>query len=528
MNLDEIINKYNDLFDNKTRCYCHDLQDIIFSDNEIKLFLDNDEIPEIQRFLGYLYFNTNKEKSESYLNKSINNGILKSYNTLACLQFIKKEENYIETFLKAMENKAKSSFSNLGLTFNKLGDIENSKKYFMIGIEQDINCCKTIYLNLYHENDVNYFDQLMDCAKKGCRTALNYCLKNGKIEEKLYYLELGTKYGFNNYIIDLMKYYKKCDTFKFLKMLEQYKSSNDSKILFYIGKKFFELGRMDNAIDIMYKSMELGSNEAFEYLKSKDLIILNNIDPIRKQLIINIFKKNIKIEIDKLNLSIIYCVDENYDEAKKIIEEIDDPYYLNLGKSKLYENLKHHSLALEYLMNAYKLDPEQKKINILSNIGSHLLLNKNEKEGLEYLEKGISFGDIRCYLTLSDYYVKNQKYLIATNYLIEPYKKKIMGYENILETILENTQDVEIYKLMVENEISECITYLLKLENDKIISIFNKKYIFADGQECEICFENYYKLKINCGHIYCINCLKEIKNCPACKYKIKKFLKNKI
>lgn len=108
---------------------------------------------------------------------------------------------------------------------------------------------------------------------------------------------------------------------------------------------------------------------------------------------------------------------------------------------------------------------------------------------------------------------KQKKYDKVSKELITDQMFDLIKDENIKH--LDKLMDLIIEKkLEIENKI---------VENDILISYFKKYFEIEDQNICNICNQNSISCAINCGHVFCKECINSIKtNCvtfePACPY----------
>ena len=64
---------------------------------------------------------------------------------------------------------------------------------------------------------------------------------------------------------------------------------------------------------------------------------------------------------------------------------------------------------------------------------------------------------------------------------------------------------------------------LLYGENQDLIKDFNEQII--NQSTCSMCMERVVNIRIDCGHLFCSNCVINIIECPLCRNQITSFAK---
>jgi tetratricopeptide (TPR) repeat protein len=523
--MEDILTSYFSIYKDITRCFCHKSQKIKFKKEDIKLFQDNDQYPQTQFLLSYHYYYIDQQRSLDYIQKAISQKFVLGYNLFGCL--VDDNNKKIDYFNQSIENGFYKSYLNLGHLYYSLGEDVISIYYLNEGTKIGMSCCETAYLQLYDSTNQEYFEKLLSCAKKGCRTALD--LIYDKIDYRNIAIEIGTSFNFTDYIIANLKNYTHGDRFKYIQQLGKYEKSHDPKIIFYIGKQFLSLGISKKGVKLIYKSIKLGYYKGYKYLVQRDDIDL--ISSSKKNILMcNLINKRNNIA-DELNLFILYLSNSNFEEALKYMTRFDNDYSKYLANYIYYLHLGNNDLAYAYLEQAYHLesDPESKyeKININFDMGMCYLHKNNKEKAIEFFQKGVEAGIYKCNISIADLLICEGKYVEACNYLIVPVKKKSKLGFDLLDIIIQEYPSVEIGQILLENDISIGVLCFLRsgLEVSKIIELCKDNFMFENY--CDICLNIDWHLKFACGHSYCVNCLVETNDkCPFCRVPIKSFIKN--
>lgn len=522
--MDLLINQYFDLLNDKKRCYCHKDQTIKIKEEDVKLFHQNEDNPKVQFLLAYYYYETNKYKATDYATNAILNGVGYGYNILGLIA--PDNISQINYFLKAKEHNHPRAYPNLGIVYYQLKDNDNASKYFKMGIENGIICSKYYDTSHFYKNDANYLDLLLECAKQGCRGALDELYyKTIDDKKKREILKIGTGKGYSEYIYRLINYYETKNRFKFMKLLRELSNSNDPNILYSIGKKYFDIHLIDEATKVFYKAMDLGNYESFTYLTSHGIQSCNDT---QAKIIVKLLINKKKGNVDELNLvALLLQLNEN-DKALEFSNKIVNPYYKNLAKYRYHCNKCEYSIAHDYILDALKMDDEQKETALYHEIGCSYLRLNNENKAKEMLELGVAAGQQNSNIILADIYIKSSNFMLAAQYLIKPLMCDNVSAINLINQIIENNSSIEIGKLLLNNDLFVGLLCLLKckMETDKILDLCPR---FLFESECNICLEIKQQVKFNCGHECCIDCLKNQKNtnCSYCRKPIWGFIKNK-
>ncbi len=448
----EIIDHYFNLYMDKNRCCCHSGQIIRFQPSHIELLHLHDDIPKAQFLLAYHHSiekgNDSDEKAKKYIDLSIRNGIGLAHNIRGCLADLTVDQS-IECFEEAILYGSIRAYSNLGINYFHKKNEELSRKYFEMGIKENITCCKFSYLLCFEKERECYLEEVSKCAEKGCRAALNtmFCREKDK-KKKRYWAELGMKKGFDTYIYNLINYYENHNKFKFWRLLREYQNSNDVNILLYVSKKYLKWNVIPECLSAIFKGMKLGHYECYDFARNNLDIIFD--DPKQYEILANFLEKHKKDTIDELNLTVAYDLSGKLDKAKEILDKIEDEYHQNLGYFKYYHYMNNLKKSLEHLEKAYEFNKE--RFNSYADLGSLCLKEGQEEKGLKILEEGISLSHYNCYMALGDHYLRGRHYYEACQSLIQPAKKHWILANHMLETIIDQNPTIEIGKLLIENK----------------------------------------------------------------------------
>lgn len=517
MDVEEICNKYiKKLFDGNN-CFCSTL--LTFKNKHIRLFLKNDNLPKVQFLLSYYYYDYDEQRSLKYAMNAITGGIEYTHNILGLLE----PENKLEHYEKASDVKYPNSYINLGIFYENDNDIDNAMKYYNMGLENGVNCCGCHIL--LHNNDIDMLWKCVD-SEYCCFFVVNTLYGLTKDESLKYKLvKTGARHEFHKYFMILMNNYKKNNRFKYIALLEKNKKCRQPDILFSIANEYVEMGNNICAEYYLLRAIKYGNQKAFKHLgcqipKSGIVEIIDILE-----IIIDREEKN-KL-IHEMNLSCIYIYSEKWNEAKKIINNIDSLYEKYTCFSRYYYCQNKFIKSHDYMLKAFEIDPLcERQLTYETVAMSYKNIGDTDKF-IEFLEKGAERGEINPLAILISTALTEKKYNDAMKYLSKC-SMKGREWKNLLNEIIVECDNVDIGKELLKKDISMGLIILLKtMSNDSIVNQFAEYFTYG---ECDICYDDEYKLlTFNCGHTMCINCFKKcgLSNfvCSFCKRNITMFIK---
>jgi Leucine-rich repeat (LRR) protein len=380
-------------------------------------------------------------------------------------------------------------------------DIKDSKKYNFIE-EYNIN----------YTNEIINFKEYLKSIIQNKFNMRSLTINNVKIEK--------TNKTIKEYISNLMEIninnslnieyvYKRMNINSNIVKLEI--ENNKIKNTFYINGKYFPNLKY---LNIGFNKIE---NVKIEDIKLETLICQNN--KIKKLIVPSISKKinidnNLLEEIDENILPELVYMNNNKLKQLKIKSDIIQIIYIENNKLK-WINIESKSLYTLYLrnneINNIKLEtPELEHLNIENNKLQNLYMKNDNIRIIEANNNLIHRVNINCkslsMLSLKNNKIKDEWFSIETPELYELFID-YNYFRNINPQLFFTTMKGLDYIQMTGNKIKKYK-----------ISIKNKK-----NTECPICLTVKKKLKYitYCRHLFCIDCIKWIKNrCAICNARI--------
>ncbi|MDY6820113.1 MAG: tetratricopeptide repeat protein [Deferribacterota bacterium] len=327
------------------------------------------------------------------------------------------------------------------------------------------------------------------------------------------YFKLGILYG---------KIYDNCN--EALSYLEKAISlKKDAKYLLATAECYENIGEYVKALDVYDSLLKKNENPLFHYRKGIIYTKLNMFEQAKKE-----YMKAIEVGDhlkSYLNLSEIYIIQKNYDEAigllKKVIDDFGDILVAKKRLAEIYSETGENKKALELFTSIIdKLDDEN-KAKILKEIGFLYLNNNKYDKAYEYFKKVLEIqpSDYQTlyfiafiselnknYKRAEEYYLKaleiRKDFAFAKKRLAVTYinEGKFEEAEDMLESIDNASIDVDyylikslLYKKM--DKIDNALDILLKAKKEYPASLevlFELASIYEMQKEYDKC-ENILK-----------------------------------
>lgn len=259
-----------------------------------------------------------------------------------------------------------------------------------------------------------------------------------------------------------------------------------------------------------------------EYVKFKNQIILE--DTIKHlEVLLNFIKfENVeyriygefleKILTDTLAANSTLNVYLNYSKLEKL-EGLCDIYF-SLGK---IQNTEDYNMIKNYISD---VGVNVRYFKLQLEVDSIYFINLIIHDSVDYLQQVYTTSQNLC---ITEYGIQSMidhgnKNLYSTKYQLDTFFNIFLLKNRKTKLYYTNT-----HKKIVENEeLLNCLSTQINYENNNI-SILNKfEYVIND---CPVCLEKKKCFKLECSHIFCLECLNNHignnnynnKNCPLCR-----------